>query len=431
MAAARPDPAVRAEAAVRAVAGVRPKAPALNTLVILLIAAHLVLLGGRYYATGTFVAGDSAWQFATLRSLYMQGSLDLADEARYFYEDRSPVSGHRRLPGVPDPDPRTGMVTTMYPVGGALIRLPAYAAADLLARAAVVLGIRHDRAGYRGLYQLLPAAFSALAGIAGLLFLARVISQGHEGTALIATVTVWLASPIVYYLTIEPLMTHALSIGLACALVALGLRSRERPATWSLLAQGALCGLLTITRYQDAVFLLFPVVLLRTDRLRGAALVAAGALPFVLLQLYVNDAWYGTPWTTGYARMIDPAWLRPDLIRHLFHPVQGAFTTHPIHLLGILGAVLLLKCDAPVAGGLLVIAAVQIYAISVLIPTTPGASFGNRTVTSLAPLFVLGWVTLTARMPRLHAAGAALVAVNAVVAALYCLRIITDPMVLP
>lgn len=395
----------------------------------LLIAAHLLLLGGRYLATGTFVAGDSAWQFATLRSAYIQGSLDLADEARYFYADRSPVSGHRRLPGVPDPDPGTGMVSTIYPVGGAVLRLPAYAAADLLARAATAAGIPHDRSGYRGLYQLLPAVFSALAGIAGLLLLAWVLADRWDVPARLATITVWLASPVVYYLTIEPLMTHALSIGLGCALVALGIATRFRPPVWSLLLQGALCGLLVITRYQDALFLLFPLVLLRENRLRGALIIAAGALPFVLLQLTVNDLWYGTPWTTGYASVLAPSWFGPDLVRP-FHPVQGAVTTHPIHLLGIVGAIVLWRTDHQVAGALLGIALVQIYAIAVLIPTTPGASFGNRTVTSLTPLFVIGWVTLTARWPRLHAAGLALVAVNGVVAALYCLRILEDPMVL-
>jgi hypothetical protein len=410
-----------------------PRAQSLKSkagLVALLIVAHLALLGARYATTGTFVAGDSAWQFATLRSFYMQGSLDLADEARYFYEDRSPVSGHRRLPGVPDPDPGTGMVSTIYPVGGAALRLPPYVAADALARGATTVGIAHDRAGYRGLYQLLPAAFSALAGIAGLLALARVVADRWGTPALLATVTVWLASPIVYYLTIEPLMTHALSIGLACALVALAIRTRFKPPDWSLLVQGALCGLLTITRYQDALFVLFPLVLLRERRLRGLVLIVAGALPFIVLQLWVNDVWYGTPWTTGYASVLAPSWLQPDLVRHLFHPVQGAFTTHPIHLLGILGALLLWRTDRQVAGTLLVIAAVQIYAIAVLIPTTPGASFGNRTVTSLAPLFVLGWITLTARWPRLHAVGLTLVAVNGIIAALYCLRIIEDPMVL-
>ena len=376
------------------------------------------------------MAGDSAWQFATLRSVYMQGSLDLADEARYFYEDRSPVSGHRRLPGVPDPEPQTGLVSTIYPVGGAILRLPAYAGADLLVRVISALGFAHDRSGYRGLYQLLPAAFSALVGIGGLLWLAWVVAERWAVPSALATLTVWLAAPVVYYLTIEPLMTHSLSIGLACAVVGLAIHTRFTSPPWSLLGQGALCGLLTITRYQDAVFFLVPLALLRSERWKGALLIAAGALPFLALQGWVNDLWYGTPWTTGYAGVLAPQWLRPDLVRHLFHPVQGAVTTHPIHLLGIAGAVLLWRSDRPVAASLLVIAAVQIYAIAVLIPTTPGASFGNRTVTSLTPLFVLGWITLTARQPKLHWLGLVLVAVNAVLAALYCLRIITDPMVL-
>ena len=86
-------------------------------LIGVIVVGHLALLTIRYGVTGSFVAGDSAWQFATLRSIYKQGSLDLSDEVRFFYEERSTHTGNRKLLTIPRPDPRTGLVTTVWPEG--------------------------------------------------------------------------------------------------------------------------------------------------------------------------------------------------------------------------------------------------------------------------------------------------------------------------
>jgi hypothetical protein len=62
-----------------------------------------------------------------------------------------------------------------------------------------------------------------------------------------------------------------------------------------------------------------------------------------------------------------------------------------------------------------------------MIPTTPGISFGNRTITSLAPAFILGWYSLSERFPRLDLAAVILVCANGVLLVLYSLRVIPDP----
>ena len=398
-------------------------------IVALILAGHLALLAGRYVVTRSFVAGDSAWQFSTLRSIYMQGSLDLSDEARFFYEERSAHTGNRKLLGVPKPDPRTGLVTTVWPVGAALIRLPAFAAADLCSRVASRLGFDVDRSGYRGLFQILPAVYSLAFGAVGLLLLARAVDRldGSE-RALATTSTVWLATPVVYYLTIEPLMGHALSVGLACCLVALALHLRTRAATaWRLVTIGAVCGLMTITRYQDAAYFLLPVMLVSQRRLQAFFAIAAGAAAVIAVQLLVNSRWYGSPWTTGYGAVVVPQWFAPDVWRHLFNPVQGVFTTHPIQLLGLVGLACFYRVDKRLAIALFVVFVAQLYAVAALVPAAPGMSFGNRTITSLTPAFVLGWHSLTARFPRLEPLGVALVCVNLILLALYCLRVVRDP----
>ena len=398
-------------------------------VVALILAGHLALLGVRYAVTRSFVAGDSAWQFATLRSLYMQGSLDLSDEARFFYEERSAHTGNRKLLSVPEPNPRTGLVTTVWPVGGALIRLPAFAAADLASRVASRVGFSVDTSGYRGLYQILPAVFSLAFGAAGLLLLARAVGRLDSAErALTATSTVWLATPVVYYLTIEPLMGHALSVGLACCLVALALQLRTKAApAWRFVTLGVICGLMTITRYQDAAYFLLPVMLVSQRRLQAFLAIAAGAAPVIAIQLLVNARWYGSPWITGYGAVVEPEWLAPDIWRHVFDPVQGIFTTHPIQLLGLVGLAWFYRVDKRLAIALFVIFVVQLYAVAALVPAAPGMSFGNRTITSLTPAFVLGWHSLTARFPRLEPLGVALVCVNLILLALYCLRVVRDP----
>jgi hypothetical protein len=398
-------------------------------VVALVLAGHVALLAVRYVVTRSFVAGDSAWQFATLRSIYMQGSLDLSDEARFFYEERSAHTGNRKLLSVPEPDPRTGLVTTVWPVGAALIRLPAFAAADLCSRVASRLGFHVDKSGYRGLYQILPAVYSLAFGAAGLLLLARAMGRlaGAE-RALTATSTVWLATPVVYYLTIEPLIGHALSVGLACCLVAMALQLPQKAApAWRFLALGAICGLMSITRYQDAAYFLLPVMLISERRLQAFLAITAGAAAVIAVQLVVNSRWYGSPWTTGYGAVVLPDWLAPSVWRHLFDPVQGIFTTHPIQLLGLVGLALFYRVNKPLVIALFVIFLAQLYAVAALVPAAPGMSFGNRTITSLTPAFVLGWHSLTARFPRLEPLGVALVCVNLILLALYCLRVIRDP----
>ena len=408
----------------RALSGDRSRT---RQLLILILAAQTALLTIRFAVTGSFVAGDSAWQFATLRSIYMQRSLDLRDEAEFFYNERSPYTGNRKILRIQQSNPRTGLVATVWPVGAAVIRLPSFAVADIAARATSLLGIPVDRAGYRHLYQFLPALFSSALGSAGLLLLARTVRRSFaDDGAVIAVATVWLATPVIYYLTIEPLMAHAVSLGLACCLVALVLRTREREEVtlgrFALL--GCLCGLLTITRYQDAAYFLLPLTLASGQWRRAFFGVIAGAAPVVAVQLLANRIWYGSMWTTGYEGVVRAEWLAPDVWRHLFAPLYGVFTTHPIQLLGLAGLVWIYPIHKRLVLALYVIFATELYAVAALIPGAPGMSFGNRTLTSLTPAFALGWYGLRNRFPNLHPVGIALVCANVTLLALYCLRVI-------
>lgn len=396
--------------------------PSPRQLIIVILTAHVALLAVRYAVTRSFVAGDSAWQFATLHSIYKQRNLDLADEARFFYAERSPHTGNRKLPTVPRPDPRTGLVTTVWPVGGAVIRLPAYAVADVCSRAASRLGFSVDRTGYRGLYQIFPAVFSLAFGAAGLLLLAGALRRlsGDDGAA-IATAVVWLATPAVYYLTIEPLMGHSLSLGLACCLVALMLPLGGPVTATRFALLGLVCGLLTITRYQDAAYFLLPMTLAPGQWWRAVLATSAGAAPVIAIQLVANYSWYGSPWITGYGGVMKPDWLTPGVWRHLFSPLHGVFTTHPIQLLGLVGLIWFYSIYKRLVVALWVIFFAQLYAVAALIPAAPGMSFGNRTLTGLTPAFVIGWYSLSNRFPSLRPLGAVLVCANIVLLALYCL----------
>ena len=152
-----------------------------------------------------------------------------------------------------------------------------------------------------------------------------------------------------------------------------------------------------------------------------------GAAPVIAIQLVANLLWYGSPWTTGYTAVVVPDWLAGDVWRHLFNPIQGIFTTHPIQLLGLVGLAWMYPIQKRLVVVLLVVFLAQLYAVAALVPAAPGMSFGNRTLTSLTPAFVLGWDRLSARFPRLPAVGLALVCANLILMALYCLRVVRDP----
>ncbi|MFI5207320.1 MAG: ArnT family glycosyltransferase, partial [Gemmatimonadales bacterium] len=404
--------------------------PAYHRWLLLAVFAGCVALQAvRYGVTRSLVAGDSAWYYSTARSLLIDHDLDLSDEYRHFANDVSPFTGNRRILIEAEADPLTGRISNGFAIGTSLAILPFMAVAHL---------IWHGD-GYGAPYQLAAGIGSALYVFAGILLL-YALGRRRFGAerALLASLTVWLATPLVYYMTIEPLMSHAVSMFAVTAFLSLWVVSRDggwSPLRWALL--GLLGGFAAIVRYQDALFCAIPMIdavasgsVLRKPA-RAAVSMACFAICIALVvsvQLYVDSYYYGSPWTTGYPALSGFNWLAPAWGRVLFSLHNGLFTFAPVTVLALVGLFGYTR-DSRLAGGLLFAAfLVQVYVAAAWVSPDQGATFGNRILLNCTPIFAIGLMRFLER-PRPWLC-AVLIGLNATLAALYCARVIPDPYIM-
>jgi hypothetical protein len=375
--------------------------------------------------------------------------LDFRNEYDYFYSQISPFTGNRKISAIPSPNPLTGRLPNKYALGNALLLLPFFAVGHILALALNLFGLGINPDGYSPIYQL----FAGLGSISyGLLALFVIFRLGRKlfspEAAPWGIVALWGATPLVYYMTMEPLMSHAFSAFAVAIFLTYWLSTLKdhRPVRWFVL--GLLGGLVCIVRFQDAPFLALPLfhVLVSsfTKRkfdassalrsLRNAAIFALAAGMVISPQLAANRYLYGSFWTTGYAQESFSNWHAPRLLYTLFSAHSGLLLWSPILIFALMGLWIHARRQ-PRTGWLLWLGfLLQWYLVSSWYAPHQGDSFGNRMLLNCTVIFGLGLMALLERLkerpPRFKAACFLIlgcVAINGVLAGLYCFRIIGYP----
>jgi hypothetical protein len=408
---------------------------------LLIVALFLLLLPlsiPRIYAT------DEIQYFAYLRSLYFDHDLDFRNEYQHF-ADQGLQSGDpavfnallRDKPEDPPRIPATGLYRNVAPIGSALLWAPGFALADLLVRAANLLGARIPADGYAWPYIWAVCYMSALYALLGLLLTYR-LAQRLVGTfdAALATLTVWLATPLVFYTYILLPWSHANGFFLFALFLTLWLRSPGRaraPAplaaqraqrsigTWTLL--GVVGGLMTITREQLGLLMILPAVegLVAYDTLlfgksrepltvedsrdtprQSITALLTGHTIFLLAfavalapQILVYQTLYGRPRPSStVAGKLE--WLSPHFFDTLLDPAHGAFFWSPILAIGLLGLAWLWRRDRLLATLLLLGFLAQTYINGAFSTWHLSRSFGFRRLIDSTPIIVLGLAALVA-----------------------------------
>jgi hypothetical protein len=394
--------------------------------------AWLALAAGqtaRVVATGSLMSGDGVYHFAHLHSIVVDRDLDPVNEIRYFRQQaRSPYTGQFKIGNRPPRHPSTGEVVNKYPIGLALLTLPAYVTVYAVSHGLAAAGVPADVSGYGWTYQYFTGLLIAAYAVLGLWCCQRVAtardvtaSDGWWATLLVAGATPWL-----FYATLEPLFSHALSATGTAVLVWQWLRARtgDRPSPWCV--TGIVAGLAATVRYQDALLLVIPALDLLASRNRrprevivcGLAL-GAGALVGVLPQLAVNYHLFGNPLATGYFGEGFTHWRSPGLLYTLTSADVGLVRWAPIVAPALAGLVIGAHRGWPHARIGLVYVALQIYIVGSWFFLSQGHAFGNRMLVSCTVFFVVGLAGALAHAgtrPQLRAsiraAGVFLVGVN-------------------
>lgn len=368
-------------------------------LLAVFFALHLGILGsyGHLKPDRMVVRGiDPVGYYAWFHSPWFDGDLNFRNQYALLGE------GHVPLAETP-----TGRVGNVFSAGPALALAPMFLAADGLARLSGAesdgLGHPHHAAGFLGL---------TLYGGVALLLLAIWCGR-HFGPwpGAWAALFAWGGTTLLYYTAPLALMPHA--IGAAAAtlfLIACDRRGAGRPV--GALLAGAALGAAMLARWQNALFVIYPLALSltrwRASSERKGMLLAesrywltfsVGAVVAFAPQLIGWTIVYGNPVLipqgSGFLRF-----LRPEVFQVLFSMERGLFTWTPITLIGVGGLLAARGAVAVRAVALGLIFLAQLYLNSTVFDWDASWGFGMRRFTEMAPVFAFGLGALLTRWDR-------------------------------
>ena len=376
----------------------------------------------RIYAT------DEVQYFAYLHSVYFDGDLDFANEYTHFAavgRANNDLAVYNALldPNEYDPplNPITGKYRNVAPVGSAILWSPFYIVADGLVRVGNWLGGDVPADGYSQPYitaVCLAAAFYSLLGLILSYRLAR--RWVSDWAATVATLAIWLASPLVWYTYIQMPWSHSAGLALVSLFITIWLGSHESliakhgQRSWRRwLALAVIGGLMTLVREQLGLFLLLPALegliaywyfirarnwlAMRDLVVRHAVFLLVFAL-ILMPQLIVYQTLYGQPRPAGTVSG------KLTLISYhffdtLFDLRRGAFLWTPLWALALGGLPLLWRRDRTLAALLLLGFAAQNYINGAFGSTWHlSGSFGFRRLIECTPLFIIGLALLIERV---------------------------------
>ena len=205
------------------------------------------------------------------------------------------------------------------------------------------------------------------------------------------------ASPVLYYTFLVPAMPHGVTFGVASAFIWAWDRLRREPSLNRWILVGGLFGLLTMCRWQAAVFGLLPLGVAveglwkKTLPLRWLLAAAVAALiafaPQSIAWRLGFGHWILIPQGRGFLNFSSPHWL--DTLVSADH---GFFNWTPLMLVGFVGLWSGLRADLRLYGGCLAIFLATAW-VNGSVPQhdwAAGDAFGARRYSLVVPLMALG-----------------------------------------
>jgi hypothetical protein len=347
----------------------------------------LTVLTGVYALAGRTepdFAADSPSYFVYLRSAAFDRDLDFANEwAEWGYEAQPlTATGHRR---------------NVHAIGSAVVWSPFYAAAHVYVLAARVLGDRAYAAdGYAIPYVRATVLGTATVAVLGAFLLFRALVPFFGVTlAAVGVLAGTLASPIPYYVFLQPTMAHGIVYGLAALFVWAWIEAARAPSARAFVRLGLLLGLLALTRWQAIVFLAMFVPLaveaFARRRIRPAWIALSGLVAFAVFvpQLVVWKVLFGRALAIpAHEHGMD--WSSPHLLNVLISADRGLFAWTPLMAVGAAGLLWLLREWLSLAAGALLVLAGTAWINGGVQDWAGADAFGARRFDLVVPLLAVG-----------------------------------------
>jgi len=357
---------------------------------------------------GARLQSDGFYYFAYLRSLAFDHDVDFTNDYKLLGLEDKP---HLFTPT------RTGHAQSAASIGPAILWAPFFGAGHLVARS---LGARRPEIDANGIsfpYRQAVCVAGLFYGLIGCWFCFRLTRRFYvPSLAALATALAVSGSFLLWYLVKEPSMTHGPSMAAVAGFVWAWIRTRDTRVTggkageatfdesraWAWL--GAIAGLMTLIRWQNALFALLPAcdavagltAALRTgDRARARQVLAGGAL-FSLCatvafvpQMIAWHAIYGS-WLAVSPLGPKIRWGDPQLADILWSSRNGLFSWSPVLYAGAIGLVIFAGGQPGLGVPMLLTLALMTYFNACIQDWWGSDGFGGRRFDGTIPFFCLG-----------------------------------------
>src|SRR6267143_143575 len=363
------------------------------------------------------VHGYGVGYYAYARAPLVQHNLRFEEDWRhanlYFSEARTLPGGQLN----PNQYTETGYVGNLFSIGPAMLWTPFLLAAHATVLSATALGAHIPANGFSTPYILAMALGTAIYGFLGLLFsysLAR--KYVEERWAFLSTLAIWGATSLPVYMYFNPAWSHAHSVFAVALFLWYWDRTRDRRTFLQWILLGLLAGLMVDVYFPNGVFLVLPLIesilaywnSWKEKNLSAAGLLFAANGSFLvavvlafLPTLVTRSIIFGGLFRFGSYTALPWDWTAPNWRVVLFSSEHGLLTWTPILALAILGLFFAPPRAKSITRYLAVAAAAFYYVISSYPYWHGMASFGNRFVISLTPVFVFGLALWLRRFAQL------------------------------
>ncbi len=387
---------------------------------LLVFMLTLPLFTPRIYAT------DEIKYFSYLHSIFFDRDVNFYNDYTYFYNTNPKKYADFKASVIDKPNEQ-GLPNNEGPVGSAILWTPFYGVAHGVALLGQAVGLKSFKPdGFSTPYVWAVTLGSLIYGFLGVLFSYLFAANFvPRFWAAFGAIVIWLATPVIFYLSLTPPMSHANSFFLIALWLWLWYRTREwcvdakgrftpgvrRGSMWLLL--GVLGGLTTIVREQDGTVLIIAALEslylywkggFRPKLLFGNVLFLVGFGLALVPQFIVYLALNGR---LGPGKVVGDKlqFLSPEvpgrMLGLLFaNPDHGLFWWSPVLLPALVGLGLMLR-DRPLRFVTLLLLAAflaELYISAAFQTWTMRGSFGPRRLIGISPLFVLGLGYLSWRL---------------------------------
>jgi len=340
-------------------------------------------------ADGQLIGSDGKFYYSILRSAVFDRDFDFANDYQLLQVDTIDSIGLTPI----------GKRTNPFALGTSLLWLPFLLVGHLIALAVNHLGCSVALDGSSNLHQAMVCLGTVFYAGGGFVLSYRLARKWFPAfAAFLAVISLWFASPAVYYMVGQPSMSHAVSIGSNALFLFIWL-SQDHPGSMRrTLLLGLTVGLLALVRWQDAILLVLPLSefvhraaiheLPWHKAFIHSALLLAVALAIFTPQMLMWNSVYGAALTMPQGSSF-MQWSSPRFFSVLFSTRHGLFSWHPVVFIAVLGIAPLAKRNQRLAMLVAVMFLLQLYINSAVERWWADESFGGRRFTGLMPALAL------------------------------------------